>query len=156
MRRGGRQAWEPRGPNADRARTLPVVPWRCAPASLGDTRWVEARQPVLGPAVLPPAFPGRAAPGRPLPSRVGRLARLFAAHAVAMATSYAPPGPAPSSGSPRSLLEPLTAQPTGSWGPGSGNPELRAIESQPPPVHSSPSAFSWGSTRVTSSISHAH
>ncbi|XP_070102130.1 zyxin-like [Equus caballus] len=62
------------------------------------TRSDVAGWPVVGCSAPPPPLPSSsaAAPRRPLGPPAARHLRLFAAHAVAMATSNAPPGPGPS------------------------------------------------------------
>lgn len=149
MRREGGPAWEPRGARAGRARSLPVCPWRCAPALLGDRRLAEAGGRRWAPPFCRRLPPGRVASRRPLRPRVARLARLFAAHAVAMATSAAPPGPAASSRAPRSGA---SSGPTDCAAPGEPAPGERRWPRAPghraPTVASRLCAVSLGLGRV--------
>lgn len=84
-----------RGSCAEGPCTVPACPWRCAPVLRGGHatgRGPADRCWALLPTPLP-LSPARAVPRRLLGLLLAGLGRLFVAHVVAMATSFAPPGP---------------------------------------------------------------
>lgn len=134
MCRGGAgQAWEPRG-----ASTYSTSLSMALPSGAPRGHATGGGQPA------------RAAPRRPLGLLLAPLTVLFAAQAVAMATSFAPPGPGsllplwvlqrlPGLGGPEALMPRRARRRL----PESGNPEVSAAEPQMPFLGSFPSIFGW-------------
>lgn len=153
MRREGGPAWEPRGSRAGPAQgeraAYRFVHGAALRRSSGTGGWRRPAGRRWAPPFCRRLPPGRVASRRPLRPRVARLARLFAAHAVAMATSAAPPGPAASSRAPRSGA---SSGPTDCAAPGEPAPGERRWPRAPghraPTVASRLCAVSLGLGRV--------